>query len=1645
MAFSPINKSSLVASRLDTTMKNTFTYSAWVRPLNQIVIPVQGQNGYEVQGARNNTCVIHPIHGLSYGNESGSAGSGLYVGTNGLYVEEHSAGWEAVPINYQGDLSGWHLIHIVYENKVPSLYIDGKFVKTGISSTRNIYASLGQDQFPTYNRGGIGAGYPEASQFFNGDIDEVMYFKRALFPKEINTLYTGFNSIKWSTGDTTGKILVNPSLTTKYYVTVSDGINSCQDSVTVNVVDGSAINTLSDTTRICGNSATLTAGNEFDSFVWNTGATTQTITPTSSGFYKVFGTKGACSVSDSTYLSLVQAKILQRDTTICKGNSIILSTSTSNSSISACTSTQLPANLQNGLMAYYPFCGNANDLSGNGNNGVVNGATLTKDRFGLSNSAYSFNGVSNFIRVPNSTSISIQNSFTISTWIYMQGGGCNPRVLEVNSVLNSCGGYTLAVNGNSNISRTIHAASFGSCSNALGFNPTQAITSLTWHHLAFTVDANTGVGNFYLDGQLIQTKTGYVAQPFSYNGNALTIGNINASRCDWWGGMIDDVMLYNRALTSNEIQSLYTSQNSVTWSTGATSNSITVTPTQTTKYYVTVSDGITTCTDSILVKVDDLSSFNPLPDTISQCGKNILLDAGTKYSSYSWSNGDTTPSIQVNMGGRYFVAINDSIGCSASDSTYLSLVNANILQSDTIICNGGSITLSVDTVFKVINTYGTTLPSNLKNDLVAYYPFNGNANDESGNGNNATVFNAKLTTDRFGRPNSAYSFSPANRSSIVAGVLNKTMVNSFTYSVWVRPLNTIVVPAQGQSSNAASGFPNNTCVIHPIHGQNYGPPNSNTGTGVYVGTNGVYLEEHSDGWEAVPISHQMDLSGWHLINIVYENKVPTLYIDGVFIKKGFSSSRQIYASLGPDNYPIYVRSGIGAGYLPTSGTTQYFNGDIDDIFYYKRALNANEVNQIYNGSLNIKWSTGDTTSSIKVNPSVTTKYFVTVSDGITSCTDSILVKVSNLSTFNPFPDTLSQCGKSLNLDAGGSYSSYKWNNGASTKAITVNKSGYYNVNVTDADGCLASDTTLVSLVYVNIDNSDTTVCALANITLKISDTLVSQKGGWELLIPSSSFNFSETNFREGGFDPENAKLYSVFKNGSVNRFYVFDLNQNTVQSVGSLGAPSELYDYVYDFTNSRIIATRVGRDRMYTIPLTGGTWTPFGNGSFDAESYGCATFWNPVSKQPGFFGGYGFFSVKNWVWENNGNAGWQNVFANTNNCQPPKRTGQIARNKLGDKIYIFSGQGSCDGNQFATSCSISQPWATDVGIYCWLKDLWELDLNSYTFKNILPPNSPSIINEGAFTYDYNNDVFYNVGGYKPLPAFSSSATANIDYGVEVYRFRRGVDNGFELMPVDGIKPPVLKLSQYSGRTYYDAKNNRVIWARNDGIWALNLGASSSASYKYKWSTGDTTTTINVSPTQTTTYYVSVTDGITTCKDSIKVTVEQPARGIRYPTQDLIINRPATLNARTFGRTYLWSPDVQLNSPRLITPIITPAKQQQYTVTITTAGGCVTVDSVLVRVFPNINIYVPDGFSPDGDGRNDKLYPIPIGIREIRMFRVFNRWGTLVYDNKNANVNTGWDGTYLRSAQPMESYVWIAEGIDNDGNFIRRTGNTILIR
>lgn len=433
----------------------------------------------------------------------------------------------------------------------------------------------------------------------------------------------------------------------------------------------------------------------------------------------------------------------------------------------------------------------------------------------------------------------------------------------------------------------------------------------------------------------------------------------------------------------------------------------------------------------------------------------------------------------------------------------------------------------------------------------------------------------------------------------------------------------------------------------------------------------------------------------------------------------------------------------------------------------------------------------------------------------------------------------------------------------------------------------------------NILQNDTTICSGASVQLNaIGECPQSEIGApeWQLLFPATSYTGSETNFSPSGYDPQTRTWYSVLKTGSINRVYAFNLANLTISNLASIDAPGELYNHAFDRTNNRLVASRVGRDVVYSLPLNGGIWQQIGGGTFDAESYGNHSFWNPLNNRFSYFGGYGFYTTKNWIWENNGDN-WINPYPNNNNCNPAKRGwngGQMAINSNGRKIYIFSGAGSCNGDQYAPSCALGSPWSALVGTYCWLRDLWELDLATYQFTNILPVNNQSITREGAFTFDYSSNTFYNIGGRAPTETWDDYTP----YTMEVSKFERDFDQGFSNITVGGTPPPAIG----NGTAVYDSIGNRIVYARTDGIWAINLGSSCNLSYL--WSNGETTPTIAVSPTQTTTYYCTISNGITTCLDSVTIIVGQPSA----ETINASINQGESYNFNgqnlTTGGTYI---------------------------------------------------------------------------------------------------------------------------------------------
>jgi len=174
-----------------------------------------------------------------------------------------------------------------------------------------------------------------------------------------------------------------------------------------------------------------------------------------------------------------------------------------------------------------------------------------------------------------------------------------------------------------------------------------------------------------------------------------------------------------------------------------------------------------------------------------------------------------------------------------------------------------------------------------------------------------------------------------------------------------------------------------------------------------------------------------------------------------------------------------------------------------------------------------------------------------------------------------------------------------------------------------------------------------------------------------------------------------------------------------------------------------------------------------------------------------------------------------------------------------------------------------------------------------------------------------------------------------------------------------------------------------------------------------------------------------------------IAIEAPTKGINYGIVDAKSKVPFSLKARDIGNIYLWNPSTGLSSTTISNPTTTLTSQQFYTIRITNAAGCVTNDSIQVRVFNEYTVFVPSGFSPDGDGINDKLNPLLAGIKELKNFRVYNRWGQLLY--QSSDKNAGWNGTFNGKLQISETYVWVVEAIDQDGKAILKTGKTTLIR
>lgn len=203
------------------------------------------------------------------------------------------------------------------------------------------------------------------------------------------------------------------------------------------------------------------------------------------------------------------------------------------------------------------------------------------------------------------------------------------------------------------------------------------------------------------------------------------------------------------------------------------------------------------------------------------------------------------------------------------------------------------------------------------------------------------------------------------------------------------------------------------------------------------------------------------------------------------------------------------------------------------------------------------------------------------------------------------------------------------------------------------------------------------------------------------------------------------------------------------------------------------------------------------------------------------------------------------------------------------------------------------------------------------------------------------------------------------------------------------------------------------------------------------------------PVKTTAYTLTVFDTLGCPKpgfDSVVVTVISPVKAFAGNDTAIVAGQPLQLTA-SGGSLYAWSPSDGMNNSFIANPVIVLGAFYDsiiYKVKVSVPEGCFADDDIKVKVFKTEpDIFIPTAFTPNHDGKNDLLKPIPVGIVSIDYFRVYNRWGQMLYST--SQIGQGWDGLWKGKEQATGTYVFMAAGTNYLGRAVLKKGTVVLIR
>lgn len=1060
------------------------------------------------------------------------------------------------------------------------------------------------------------------------------------------------------------------------------------------------------------------------------------------------------------------------------------------------------------------------------------------------------------------------------------------------------------------------------------------------------------------------------------------------------------------------------------WSPGATlsctaCDSTYASPTVTTIYTVIGTDA-NTCNDTVDVTV----TVNPLPNINAGTDKTICTGSSTTLTatggtSYTWTPATAlsctncaSPTASPTTTTTYTVVGIDGNSCSDTDQV---VVNVNPLPTisagtDKTICVGFSTTLTATggtsyswspaTGLSCTNCASPTAsPATTTTYIVTGTDANGCSNTDTivvnvnaqpvvSGGSNQTICTGN-STPLTATGATSYSWSPATGLSCT-NCANPT----------ASPTTTTTYTVIGTDVNGCKDTATVTVTVSPLPTINAGADQS-----ICIGASASLS---ASGGTTYSWSPATGLSCTNCANPTASPTTTTTYTVTGTNAGGCSNTDQITITVNP---------------LPSINAGSDNSVCLDDSVQ----LNAT-------GGTSYVWSpaTGlgcTNCANPKASPAANTTYTVTGTDA-NGCvnTDQVNISVKTLPSVSAGGDKAVCIGSSGVLQASGA-STYSWtpatalsctNCQAPTASPTTNTS--YIVTGTATNGCIGKDTAVVTV------NPLPTISAGPTESVCLNDSLLLTATGGVSYVWSPANGLGCTNCANPRTSPSNDITYTIIgtdANGCVN---------TATKTVTIDTLP------IVELTASRYLLC--ARDTVQ-LNATGGityNWTP----NFGLSCLNCA---DPVASPLG--------TTRYVVTGFNANncRDTASVLINANplpNVVASKDVefcvgGSDTLKATGAATYTWTPSTSLS----CTSCAVTIASPATTTTYT----VTGTDTNGCTKTDDVTAivNQPPAISAGddRSICDGSSTTLQATGGvsYTWSPAVGLSCTTcpvtvanvngNITYTVV------GIDsNG-----CSGSDDVAISIIEKGDISY--GNDDSICIGQETTLFAS--GGSS-----YTWFPTDGLTSPNsanptASPATTTTYNVVIKQG-----DCFTDTGEVKVSVFNYPTvnagsDETILGGDGIKlqTVATDGVSYEWSPATGLSCTDCANPIATPTRPTTYTVKVTSGIGCEAQDDVTIYVTCGLEqLFVANTFTPNGDGVNDRFFPQGKGVKIVRRFTIYSRWGEIIYDAQNIPLNDpqyGWDGTYKREPLKPDVFVYILKAECETGEPLEIKGDISLVR